>query len=86
MRPYVSEKFSELSARETLPCRFAQCSQAMGLLRFHRHSKPEALAMGRLLCFYLLIRQMWGFLMPSSPQLDPMKHHLWRLGGEQAPW
>jgi hypothetical protein len=27
--------------------------------------------------FTWLIRQMWGFLMPSSPQLDPVKHRFY---------
>jgi hypothetical protein len=62
VRLYISERSSELSARETLPCRYAQCSQAMGLLRFHRHSKPEAMVAWRLLCFYLADPTDVGFL------------------------
>ena len=56
MHLYISEGFFALSTRETLPCSYAQG------LRFHRHSKPEALAAGRLLCFYLADPTDVGFL------------------------
>ena len=77
---YVSEKFSELSARETLPCRCALCSPAMGLLRFHRHSKPKALAAGRLLCFYLADPTDVGFLdafFPTAGSREASFHGAW---------
>ena len=36
---------------------------------------PKLWRRGDCCVFTWLIRQMWGFLMPSSPQLDPAKHH-----------
>jgi hypothetical protein len=52
----------------------------MGLLRFHRYSKPEALAAGRLLCFYLADPTDVGFLdafFPTAGSREASFHGAW---------